>query len=97
MRTKDPRDIILRPIVSEKSYDMIEHNRYTFEVAKAASKPEIADAIAEIFNVTVTSVNTMNVNGKPRRLRYNKGVTRSWKKAIVTLKDGDSIEFFENR
>ena len=97
MRTKDPRDVILRPIVSEKSYDMIEHNRYTFEVAKAASKPEIADAIAEIFNVTVTKVNTMNVSGKPRRLRYNKGVTRSWKKAIVTLKDGDSIEFFENR
>lgn len=97
MRTKDPRDIILRPIVSEKSYDLIEHNRYTFEVAKTASKPEIADAIAEIFKVTVTNVNTMNVNGKPRRLRYNKGVTRSWKKAIVTLKDGDSIEFFENR
>ena len=97
MRTKDPRDIILRPIVSEKSYDMIEDNRYTFEVAKTASKPEIADAIAEIFNVTVTNVNTMNVTGKPRRLRYNKGVTRAWKKAIVTLKDGDSIEFFENR
>jgi len=97
VRTKDPRDIILRPIVSEKSYDLIEHNRYTFEVAKTASKPEIADAIAEIFNVTVTRVNTMNIAGKPRRLRYNKGVTRSWKKAIVTLKDGDSIEFFENR
>jgi len=97
VRTKDPRDIILRPIVSEKSYDLIEDNRYTFEVAKTASKPEIADAIAEIFKVTVTNVNTMNVNGKPRRLRYNKGVTRSWKKAIVTLKDGDSIEFFENR
>lgn len=97
MRTKDPRDIILRPIVSEKSYDLIEHNRYTFEVAKTASKPEIADAIAEIFNVTVTRVNTMNIAGKPRRLRYNKGVTRSWKKAIVTLQDGDSIEFFENR
>lgn len=97
MRTKDPREIILRPIVSEKSYDMIEQNRYTFEVAKTASKPEIADAIAEIFKVTVTSVNTMNVTGKPRRLRYNKGVTRTWKKAIVTLKDGDSIEFFENR
>lgn len=97
MRTKDPRDIILRPIVSEKSYDLIEHNRYTFEVAKTASKPEIADAIAEIFNVTVTRVNTMNIAGKPRRLRYNKGVTRSWKKAIVKLQDGDSIEFFENR
>jgi large subunit ribosomal protein L23 len=94
---KDARDVILRPIVSEKSYSMIEHNRYTFEVAKGASKPQIAHAIEEIFRVTVTGVNTMNVSGKPRRERYAKGLSRSWKKAIVSLKDGDSIEFFENR
>ncbi|MDP2234390.1 MAG: 50S ribosomal protein L23 [Actinomycetota bacterium] len=93
----DPRDIIVRPIVSEKSFDLIEQNRYTFEVAKTASKPQIADAVSEIFSVTVTDVNTMNVTGKPRRLRHNKGVTRSWKKAIVTLKQGDAIEFFEGR
>lgn len=93
----DARDIILRPIVSEKSYDMIAHNRYTFEVAKTASKPQIASAIEEIFHVTVTGVNTMNVSGKPRRERYAKGVSRSWKKAVVSLKEGDSIEFFENR
>ncbi len=94
---KDPRQIVLRPIVSEKSYEMIEHGRYTFEVAKEAKKPEIASAVQEIFNVTVTDVNTMRVNGKPRRVRYNKGLTRSWKKAVVTLKEGDSIEFFEGR
>jgi len=91
----DPRDIVLRPVISEKSYDMIEHNRYTFEVAKTASKPQIADAVSEIFGVTVTSVNTMNVKGKPRRVRVAKGKTRDWKKAIVSLKEGDSIEFFQ--
>ena len=91
----DPRDIVLRPVISEKSYDMIEHNRYTFEVAKTASKPQIADAVTEIFGVTVTRVNTMNVTGKPRRVRVAKGKTRDWKKAIVTLKEGDSIEFFQ--
>ena len=91
----DPRDIIIRPVISEKSYDMIEHNRYTFEVAKTASKPQIADAVSEIFGVTVTSVNTMNVKGKPRRVRVAKGKTRDWKKAIVSLKEGDSIEFFQ--
>jgi len=90
----DPRDIIIRPIVSEKSYDLIGQNRYTFEVAKTASKPQINQAITEIFGVTVTSVNTMNVTGKPRRLRYAKGKTRDWKKAVVTLKEGDSIDIF---
>ncbi|TLM80433.1 MAG: 50S ribosomal protein L23 [Actinobacteria bacterium] len=92
----DPRQIIVRPIVSEKSYEMIGHNRYTFEVDKHATKPQIAAAIEEIFGVTVMSVNTMNVNGKPRRVRYAKGHTRDWKKAVVTLKEGDSIEFFES-
>ena len=91
----DPRDIILRPVISEKSYQLIEHNRYTFEVAKTATKPQIADAVSEIFGVTVTSVNTMNVKGKPRRVRVAKGKTRDWKKAIVALKEGDAIEFFQ--
>jgi large subunit ribosomal protein L23 len=91
----EPRDIVIRPVISEKSYDLIEHNRYTFEVAKTASKPQIADAVSEIFGVTVTSVNTMNVTGKPRRVRVAKGKTRDWKKAIVTLREGDSIEFFQ--
>lgn len=91
---KDPREVILRPIISERSYDLMEQNRYTFEVAKEASKIEIGQAIESIFDVTVTKVNTMNVTGKPKRVRYQKGTTRSWKKAIVSLKAGDSIELF---
>jgi large subunit ribosomal protein L23 len=94
---KDARQIVIRPVISEKSYEMIEHNRYTFEVDKEAKKPEIAKAVEEIFQVKVTDVNTMRVNGKPRRVRTAKGLTRTWKKAVVTLKDGDSIEFFEGR
>jgi large subunit ribosomal protein L23 len=94
---QNAHEVILRPIVSEKSYSMIEHNRYTFEVAKASRKIEIAKAVEELFHVTVTSVNTMNVPGKSRRVRYAKGLTPSWKKAIVTLKAGDKIEFFEGR
>lgn len=91
----DPRQIIIRPIVSEKSFGMIEEqNRYTFEVAKTASKPQIAQAIEAIFDVKVVKVNTMNVTGKPRRVRYQMGKTRNWKKAIVSLKAGDTIEIF---
>jgi len=90
-------DIIIRPIVSEKSFNLMEQGRYTFEVAKEAKKEQIAQAVTEIFGVTVTSVNTMNVSGKPRRLRYNKGLSRSWKKAIVTLKDGDAIDLYAGR
>ncbi|MDZ4170028.1 MAG: 50S ribosomal protein L23 [Coriobacteriia bacterium] len=90
----DPRDVILRPIISEKSYDLIEQNRYTFEVAKSANKTQIAQAVSDVFKVTVTNVNTMNVTGKPRRLRLAKGKTRDWKKAVVTLKSGDTIDIF---
>jgi len=90
----DPRNVILRPIISEKSYSLIEQNRYTFEVAKTANKTQIGQAVSDIFGVTVTGVNTMNVTGKPRRLRYAKGKTRDWKKAVVTLKDGDKIDLF---
>ena len=91
----DPRQIIIRPIVSEKSVDLMEaENRYTFEVLKTATKPQIAAAIEDIFDVTVLKVNTMNVTGKPRRVRYARGKTRGWKKAIVTLAAGDSIELF---
>lgn len=93
----DARNVIIRPIVSEKSYTLMEMNKYTFEVDKRATKPHIAQAVQEIFGVTVRDVNTINVPGKPRRLRYNKGLTRTWKKAIVTLKDGDKIDLFEGR
>lgn len=90
----DARDIIIRPVVSEKSFEMIEDNRYTFEVAKTATKPQIARAIEEIFNVRVAKVNTMTVNGKPRRQRYVIGKTKTWKKAIVTLREGDTIDLY---
>jgi len=92
--TSNPYQIILRPIISERSYDLLNENRYTFEVAKTANKVEISQAIEAIFDVKVIKVNTMNVRGKPKRVRYVKGYTRSWKKAVVTLAAGDSIEAF---
>jgi len=90
----EARDIVIRPVITEKSYAMIEQNRYTFVVDKRARKIEIAAAVEEIFKVTVVKVNTMNVPGKSRRVRYAKGMTPSWKKAVVTLKDGDTIKEF---
>jgi large subunit ribosomal protein L23 len=91
---QDPRQVIIRPIVSEKSYDLIGDNRYTFEVAKKTNKIEIAQAVTTIFGVKVLKVNTMSIKGKPKRVRYAKGYTRSWKKAIVTLAEGETIEAF---
>jgi large subunit ribosomal protein L23 len=91
---KDFRQVILRPIISEKSYDLVSDNRYTFEVAKTSNKIEIRQAVEAIFDVTVLNVNTMSVKGKPKRVRQAKGYTRSWKKAIVTLAEGDTIEAF---
>ena len=91
---KDPREVIIRPIISEHSYDMMEDNCYTFEVAKTANKVEIAQAIEAIFNVKVVKVNTLNVKAKPKRVRYQLGKTRTWTKAMVTVKEGDSIELF---
>ena len=91
---KDPREIIIRPIITEHSYDMMEENTYTFEVAKDANKVEIRQAVEAIFDVTVVKVNTLNVKPKTKRVRYQEGKTRSWKKAMVTLKEGDTIELF---
>lgn len=91
---KDPREVIIRPIITEHSYDMMDENVYTFEVAKDANKVEIGQAIEEIFDVTVVKVNTLNVKPKPKRVRYQVGPTRTWKKAMVTLAEGDSIEIF---
>lgn len=87
-------DVIIRPIISEKSFDLMEMNKFTFEVAKTARKEQIAKAVEDIFGVTVVKVNTMRVSGKPKRVRFQRGYTRSWKKAIVTLKEGDTIEIF---
>ena len=91
---KDPREVIIRPIISEHSYDLMQDGVYTFEVAKTASKVEIAQAVEEIFDVTVIKVNTLNVKAKPKRVRYQVGKTRTWKKAMVTVAEGDSIEIF---
>lgn len=94
---KDARDIIIAPVISEKSYDLIDAGKYTFRVHDAATKPEIARAVEEIFEVTVRKVNTSRVKSKPKRQGWTRGRTAAWKKAVVTLKEGDSIEFFEGR
>ncbi len=94
---KDPRDVILRPVVSEKSYSLLDDNVYTFEVHPNSSKPEIRDAVESIFGVAVLKVNTLNRKGKRKRNRRNNtwGVRASRKRALVTLAEGDSIELFE--
>ena len=91
---KDPREIIIRPIITENTYDMMEEGVYTFEVAKDSNKVEVRQAIEALFNVHVTKVNTLNVKSKPKRLRQQPGRTRTWKKAMVTLAEGDTIELF---
>lgn len=92
---RDARDVIIEPVISEKSYDKIEENKYTFKVHPKAKKTEIRHAVENIFGVSVTKVNTMKKKGKARRRGYTTGRTASWKKAIVTLKEGEKIEFFE--
>lgn len=92
---KFAQDIIIKPVITEKSMDGIASKRYTFKVAKDATKPEIAAAVEELFNVKVASVNTMIMKKKPKRLGYHYGYTSEWKKAIVTLEaDSKEIEFF---
>jgi len=93
---KNPRDIIIRPLITEKSMDDSELNRYTFEVAKNANKIEIKNAVEEIFDVKVEKVATMNMNGKMKRMGRFEGRRKNWKKAIVKLtEDSKAIEFFE--
>ena len=94
---KNPRDVIIAPVVSEKSYEQLEQNVYVFKVHTSASKPEIRRAIESIFDVTVTKVNTLNRKGKVRRNRRSNTVGKraDTKRAIVTLAEGDSIKIFE--
>jgi len=80
-----PEEIIIRPVVTEKSNDGLQEGKYTFEVSKKATKVDIAKAVEKLFNVKVLSVNTMKVNGKMKRVRYKEGKTPDWKKAIVTI------------
>ena len=93
----NPRDLIVRPVVSEKSYDNLNQNKYTFEVAERANKIEVKKAIEDIFSVTVVKVNTSFVKPKPKKQGYTSGMTRKWKRAVVTLREGDKIEFFETK
>ena len=94
---KDPRDVVLAPIVSEKSYGLLDKGVYTFQVHPDASKPEIHDAIEAIFNVKVVKVNTLNRKGKRKRNRrtFTFGSRPDTKRAIVTLAEGQSIELFQ--
>jgi large subunit ribosomal protein L23 len=92
---KSPRDVIVRPIVSEKSYAGIERNTYTFLVDPRANKTEIKEAIQSIWDVRVTSVNTLKRRGKLKRRGFTRGRRPDEKRAIVTLADGDRIEIFE--
>ena len=80
-----PEEIIIAPIVTEKSNDQLQEGKYTFEVNKKATKVEIAKAVEKLFEVKVLKVNTMNVNGKKKRVGYHVGKTSDWKKAIVTI------------
>lgn len=88
-------DILLRPVVTEKSTSLLQQNKYTFIVDPKANKTEIKQAVEKIFNVKVEKVNTMRVKGKYKRVRNIPGKTPEVKKAIVTLKKGDKIELFE--
>jgi large subunit ribosomal protein L23 len=90
---KDPRDIIISPVVSEKSYSLIDEGKYTFIVAPTSNKTEIKLAIEKIFSVEVASVNTMNKQGKTRRTKFGLGKRKDTKRAIVTLKSG-TIDIF---
>ena len=91
------QDIVIRPIITEKSMAGNAEKKYTIEVCKDANKIEIAKAVEELFGVKVQKVNTLNVRGKLRRQGRYEGYTRSWKKAVVTLTEGSkTIEFFES-
>ena len=94
---KDPRDVIIAPVVSEKSYALMEEGVYTFTVHPDASKPEIRDAVQKNFGVKVAKVNTINRKGKRKRNRrtFTYGKRPDTKRAIVTLAEGESIDLFE--
>ena len=92
---KNPHDVIIKPVVSEKSYGLIDQGKYTFLVDPRSNKTEIKQAIEQIFDVKVATVNTLNRPGKTRRTRFGTGKRKDTKRAIVTLKSG-SIDIFSN-
>ncbi|MBV9447907.1 MAG: 50S ribosomal protein L23 [Streptosporangiaceae bacterium] len=93
-RVSNPRDVLLRPVVSEKSYGLLDEGKYTFVVAPDANKTQIRLAVEAVFGVKVTNVNTLNRQGKRRRTRYGWGKRPDSKRAIVTLAEGDRIDIF---
>lgn len=93
---KDPRDVIKRPVITERTSDMMADNKYVFEVDIRSNKTQIKQAVEQIFGVKVFNVNTMRVPGKPKRYGRYAGYTSEWKKAIVKLsEDSKPLEFFE--
>jgi large subunit ribosomal protein L23 len=93
-RVTNPRDVLVRPVVSEKSYGLLDEGKYTFIVAPGANKTEIRLAVEAVFGVKVTNVNTVNRPGKRRRTRFGWGQRPDTKRAIVTLAEGDRIDIF---
>ena len=94
MTVRDPRDVLLAPVISEKSYGLLDENKYTFIVRPDANKTQIKIAVEQVFNVTVLDVNTLNRQGKRKRTRQGFGRRKDTKRAIVSLAPGDRIEIF---
>jgi large subunit ribosomal protein L23 len=90
----DPRDVIIAPVVSEKSYGLLDENKYTFIVRPDANKTQIKQAVESVFGVKVTSVNTLNRQGKRKRTRFGYGKRKDTKRAIVSLAEGERIDIF---
>jgi large subunit ribosomal protein L23 len=90
-----PAEVLISPVVSEKSYGQIVQNRYTFRVHSDAHKTQVRQAVEQLFDVKVLNVNIVKVQPKPKRRGLTKGTKKGWKKAIVQLKPGDTIEIFE--
>jgi large subunit ribosomal protein L23 len=93
-RIADPRDVLIGPVISEKSYGLLDEGKYTFLVRPDANKTQIRIAVEQVFNVTVTSVNTVNRVGKRKRTRNGFGTRNATKRAIVGLREGDRIDLF---
>ena len=91
---KNPRDVLIAPVVSEKSYGLLDENKYTFVVHPDANKTEIKIAVEKVFGVKVVSVNTINRQGKRRRTRFGEGKRKDTKRAIVSVASGDRIDIF---
>jgi large subunit ribosomal protein L23 len=91
----DPHQVLIAPVVSEKSYSLITENKYSFRVHEKAHKTQIRQAVEELFEVKVEGVNIVKVRPKPKRRGLHKGTKPGWKKAIVQLREGDKIEIFE--